>query len=85
MREYKHVTAKAYKHLIMRAYKHVSIQKLHIPLTSQSPQQSSIIVKAFDCTNVQLQDHLSLQAYRHIIIQVCAYVCGYQTCEYRFM
>ena len=54
MKVYKHVTTKANKHLIMRAYKHVSIQKLHIPLTSQSPQHSSIIVKAFDCTNVQL-------------------------------
>ena len=33
--------------------------------------------------NVQLHDHLSLEAYKDISIQVCAHVCRYHTSEYQ--
>ena len=71
-----------YKHMSTKAYEHWSTQ-VHISLTAQFPQHSSIVVKAFEHKNVQLHDHLSLQAY--IINQVCAHVCGYETCEYQCM
>ena len=49
-----------------------------MPQIYQSPQQSSKIVKASECMNVQLHDQLILQAYKDISIQVCAHVYGYQ-------
>ena len=68
----------------MLAYEHFSFQ-VHIPLTAKLPQHSSTVLKVFEHTNVQLHDHLSLQGYRHIIIQVCVYMYGYQTSEYQCM
>ena len=61
------------KHESIQAYEHFSTQ-VYIPLISQSTLHSSIIVNAFELMNAKLHDHLNLQAYRHIIIQVCAYV-----------
>ena len=49
-------------------------KKVHIPLSAQLPMHSSIIVKAFEHTNVQLHDHLRCRTWRHIINQVCARV-----------
>ena len=72
MRVYKHVTAKTYKHLIMRAYKNLTTHT-----SKPKPQHLSTIIKAFDCTNVQLHDPFSLKTCRHIIIQVFPHVCGY--------
>ena len=40
-------------------------------------------MKAFERMNIQLHDHLSHQAYKHISIQVCAHVCGYHTSVYQ--
>ena len=68
----------------IQAYEHFSTQ-VYIPLISQSTLHSSIIVNAFEHMNDKLHSHLNLQAYRHIIIQVCAYVYGYQTYEYQCM
>ena len=73
----------------LQACDHESIQnceqlstQVNVPLISQSPQHLSTILKTFERTNVQIQDHFSLQAYRHFIIQMCSHVCGYQTCEH---
>ena len=73
----------------MWAWDHVSIWafffQVHIPFTTKLPQHSSTILKVFEHTNVQLHDRLRLQGYRHIIIQVCVYMYGYQTNEYQCM
>ena len=80
---------KASTHVSTRSTKHVNIQaheqnnlKVHIPKIFQSSQHLSKIVKAFERTNVQLHDNLSLQAYTNISIQECAHVCGNHTSEY---
>ena len=33
-----------------------------------------MIIKACECPSIQLHEHFSLQAYRYIVIQVCAQV-----------
>ena len=58
--------------------------QVHIPQIYQSPRHSSKIIKAFESTNIQVNDHLSLQAYTNISIQVYADVCGYHTSEYLY-
>ena len=73
----KQVNIQACDHESIHAYKHLSIHA-RMPLISQSPQHSSIVVNAFECTNVQLHDHFSLQtcdhksidAYEHLSTQV---------------
>ena len=68
------------KALNIHAHEHLSIQ-VYIRQMNQSPQHSSKIVKAFERTNVQLYNDLSLQANKHISFQVC----GYHTSEYQFL
>ena len=58
---------------INKQIEHLSIQ-VHMPFIAQSPQYLRTNTKACECMNVQLHDPLILQAYRHIIIQVCAHV-----------
>ena len=68
----------------IQAYEHFGTQ-VYTPLISQSTLHLSIIVNAFERTNAKLHDDLNLQAYRHVIIQVCVYVYGYQTYEFQCM
>ena len=81
---FKHKSILGYEHEIIQVYEQFNFQ-VHISLTAQSPQHSSIILIVFERTNVQLHNHLSLQAYRHIIIQVWIYVYEYQTSKYQCM
>ena len=59
--------------------------QVHIPQIFQSPWHSSKMIKTFECTNVQLHDHLILQAYTNISIQVCAHMCRYHSSEYQYL
>jgi len=79
---FKHKSILGCEHENIQAYEQFNFQ-VHISLTAQSPQHSSIILIVFEGTNVQLHNHLSLQAYKHIIIQVCVYMYGYQTSKYQ--